>query len=221
MKSKISPSMMCASIYDIEETLQAFARNNVEYLHIDIMDGVFVPNLMLSNDISKQYREKCNIPLDYHLMIVDPLEKINWFDLRENDLMAIHLESTAKIDECLDLIHRKKAKAGLALRPETPVNAIFPYIKKIDFVLILTVTPGFAGQKLLPETLSKISAMRKLLDDNNRCDVMIEVDGNVSFENAKIMKEKGADIFVAGTSSIFRKDLSIQEGIDKLREAIK
>jgi len=221
MKSNISPSMMCASIYDIEEMLQAFVRNGIEYLRIDVMDGVFVPNFMLSNSISKQYREKCNIPLDYHLMVVNPLEKINWFDLRKGDLMSIHLESTDKIKECLDLIHSKGAKAGLAIKPQTPASKIIPYIKKIDFVLVMTVNPGFAGQKLVIETLNKIADMRKLLDENNRKDVMIEVDGNVGFENAKIMREKGANIFVAGTSSVFRKDLSIEEGIHKLREAIK
>lgn len=221
MKSKISPSMMCASIYEIEDILQIFEHKDVEYLHIDVMDGIFVPNLMLSDGISKQYREKCNIPFDYHLMLVDPLKKIKWFDLRENDLMAIHIESTNKINECLDLIHSKKAKAGLAINPETKVEAILPYIQKIDYVVIMAVTPGFAGQKLIPETLDKIAEMRTLLNNNNRHNVMIEVDGNVSFENAKIMKEKGADIFVAGTSSVFRKDLSIDEGLRKLREAIK
>lgn len=213
--------MMCASLFDLKSTLEEFQMNDIDYLHIDIMDGVFVPNLMLCEGIVKQYREIVKIPFDYHLMIVDPLEKINWFGLQENDLLSFHLEACKDVKQTLDCIHAKKAKAGIAIKPSTPVSQLLPYIQDVDFVVIMTVNPGFAGQKLLLETLDKISEARELFDKNGRKDVMIEVDGNVSFVNAKIMREKGADLFVAGTSSVFKKGLSIKEGIEKLREAIR
>lgn len=221
LKGKISPSMMCADIYDLANTLKIFEKENIEYLHIDVMDGEFVPNFMLSDGIAKQYRKVTNIPLDYHLMVTNPLGKIDYFDLHEGDLMAIHLESTDKIEECLNKIHNKGAKAGLAIKPATSVKELIPYLDLIDFVLVMTVNPGFAGQALVKETLDKINETRELLDKHHKEEIMIEVDGNVSFVNAKIMRERGADIFVAGTSSVFKKDLSLKEGIDGLREAIK
>ena len=221
LKGKISPSMMCADIYALEDVLNVFEKQDIEYLHIDVMDGTFVPNFMLSDGIAKQYRKKTNIPLDYHLMVVEPFDKIDYFDLKENDMMAIHIESTVEVRKCLEKIKSKNAKAGLAIKPSTEAIKLLPYLNLIDFVIVMTVNPGFAGQPLIPETLDKITEVRKLLDENGKDDVCIEVDGNVSFVNAKIMREKGADIFVAGTSSVFKKDLTIEEGIKQLREAIK
>lgn len=221
MRGKISPSMMCADILDITNVLKTFEEEKIEYLHIDVMDGEFVPNFMLSDSIAKQYRKVVNIPLDYHLMVVDPLNKIDWFDLKENDMMAIHLESASNIFQCLNKIKLKKAKAGLAIKPATKVETLLPYLDCIDYVIIMTVNPGFAGQQLVASTLDKINETRQLLDSHGHTDISIMVDGNVSFVNAKIMRDRGADIFIAGTSSVFKKDLTLKEGIHLLREAIK
>ena len=221
MKGMIAPSMMCASIANVKEELMIFEKENIEYLHIDVMDGVFVPNFMLCDGISKQYRQFCHIPFDYHLMIVEPFEKIDWFDIRQGDLMSIHLESCKNIKECLQKIRNKGAKAGLAIKPITEVKNIKPYLSDIDFVLVMCVNPGFAGQKLVSGTIEKIKEVRDLLDENNHPEIFIEVDGNVSFENAKKMRKNGADLFVAGSSSVFKKELSIEENIHELREAIE
>lgn len=218
--SKISPSLMCADFTNIKEVLNEFSKAGIEYLHIDVMDGVFVPNYMLSESVVKQFRKLTNIPFDYHLMIDKPESKIDWFDLQENDLMAIHYESTSHAQGILQKIKAKKAKAGIALNPSTPIESIKYLLEDLDFVVIMTVNPGFAGQKLILQTLKKIKDMRKYLDDNGYQHIMIEVDGNVSFENAVKMRKMGADIFVAGTSSVFKKDLTIKEGIAELRKAI-
>ncbi len=221
LESKISPSLMCADFTKIEEVLNKFAKGGIEYLHLDVMDGVFVSNFMLSDSLLRQFRKITNIPYDYHLMITEPEHKIDWFELKENDMMAIHYEATNHHQGVLQKIKAKGAKAGIALNPSTPIEVIKYLLPDLDFVVIMTVNPGFAGQKLIPQTLEKISDMRKYLDENGYPNIMIEVDGNVSFPNAKLMREAGADIFVAGTSSVFKKDLSIEEGIALLREAIK
>ena len=221
LQSKISPSLMCADFTNIKEVLDEFKEEGIEYLHIDIMDGVFVPNFMLSESVVKQFRKITDIPFDYHLMIDKPEAKIDWFDLKENDLMAIHYEATPHVQGALQKIKSKGAKAGIALNPSTPIESIKYLLPDLDFVVIMTVNPGFAGQKLIPQTLEKIKDMREYLDNTGYQNVMIEVDGNVSFENAVKMKKMGADIFVAGTSSVFKKDLSLKEGIAQLRNAIK
>lgn len=220
LKSKISPSLMCADFTEIKTVLHEFEKGEIEYLHLDVMDGVFVPNLMLSDALLRQFRKITNIPYDYHLMITEPEHKIDWFELRENDMMAIHYEATSHHQSILQKIRSKGAKAGIALNPSTPIENIKYLLPDLDFIVIMTVNPGFAGQKLVPQTLEKISDTRQYLDMNGYPNIMIEVDGNVSFPNAKLMREKGADIFVAGTSSVFKKDLSIEEGIALLREAI-
>ncbi len=220
LKSKISPSLMCADIINIKEILNELAKENVDYLHIDVMDGEFVPNLMLSNEIVKQFRKITNIPYDYHLMIKNPDHKIDWFDLRENDLMSIHYEAALDPKSVLEKIKSKGAKAGIALKPSTGIENVSYLLPDVDFILIMTVNPGFAGQKLIPETLAKIKSTRLFLNEKGYENIRIQVDGNVSFENAKKMRLMGADIFVGGTSSIFKKDLSISEGLALLREAI-
>ena len=221
MKSKISPSMMCADICKIQEILETFKKNGIEYLHIDIMDGVFVPNYTLGTDYCKALKKYSDIPLDIHLMIEEPEKKLNFFDIGKGDYVSIHAESTAHLQRVLTQIRSLGAKAMVAINPATPISAIEEVTDDIDAVLVMTVNPGFAGQKLVPQTLKKIRRIRDFLDSNGHSDVEIEVDGNVSFENAKLMKEAGANIFVAGTSSVFKSGLTLEEGISDLRNATK
>lgn len=217
---KISPSLMCVDFMKIKETLEILEEEKIEYLHIDIMDGIFVPNYTLGTDYCKAIRASSDIPLDIHMMVEKPEEKLDFFDIRENDIVSIHAETTAHLQKALTKIREKGAKAYVALNPATPLCFLENVTDDLDGVLVMTVNPGFAGQKLIPQTLSKITAVRKMLETAGKnCE--IEVDGNVSFENAEKMRKAGADIFVAGTSSVFAKDLSLKEGIDKLREAIR
>ncbi len=216
---KISPSLMCVDFMKIKETLDVFEKENIEYLHIDIMDGIFVPNYTLGTDYCKAIRANSSIPLDIHMMVEKPEGKMDFFDIREKDIVSVHAETTAHLQRTLTKIKEKGAMAYVALNPATPICFLENVIEDIDGVLVMTVNPGFAGQKLIPQTLEKITAVRKMLEKAGKnCE--IEVDGNVSFENAKKMRAAGADIFVAGTSSVFAKGLSLSEGILKLRENI-
>lgn len=219
MKNKISPSMMCADALNLGSTLKEFEKNGIEYLHIDIMDGAFVPNFTLGTDYCKILKNATSIPLDIHLMIEKPEERLDWFPIGEGDMVSVHAESTRHLQKILKAIKDKGAKAYVALNPATPLCFLEEVLPDIDGVLVMTVNPGFAGQKLVPQTLDKIRRVRKMLDEAGKTDAEIEVDGNVSFENAEKMSAAGANIFVAGTSSVFKKELSLEEGIKMLRDA--
>lgn len=221
MKSGISPSIMCADFLNLEACLKKLQNADIEYLHIDIMDGKFVSNYTLGTDFVKALKNNCNIPLDIHLMVEKPENCLGWFCFGEGDYVSVHYESTCHLQKVLASIRAKGAKAMVALNPATPICMIENVLDDIDGVLVMTVNPGFAGQKLVKSTLKKIKDLREYLDTKGYADIEIEVDGNVSFENAKLMKEMGANIFVGGTSSVFSKENTIQNNIEKLREIIK
>lgn len=220
MGGKISPSIMCADFRHLEENIMLLEKAGVEYLHFDIMDGSFVPNFTLGPDLMKSVREITCIPFDIHLMVQHPENHIALFDIRPEDLVSVHQESTVHLQRTLQKIKDLGAKAAVALNPATPIYSIENVLDDIDVVLIMTVNPGFAGQKLVPATLKKIAHMRKYLNENGYGNIEIEVDGNVSYENAKKMREVGADIFVAGTSSLFVKDINILDSANELRRCI-
>jgi len=213
--------MMCADIGRIGETLDTFKKEGIELLHIDVMDGEFVPNFQLGTAFVGQIRTMSDIPLDIHLMINRPEDKLDWFGIREGEWVSVHYESTNHVQRALAKIKAKGARAMLALNPATPLCMLEDVLDDLDAVLIMTVNPGFAGQALIPATLDKIKRLRGMLDERGRSDILIEVDGNVSFENGKKMSEAGANIFVAGSSSVFHKELTLEEGIRKLREAVE
>ena len=220
MKKMISPSMMCADIFSLGETLDVFEKNGVSYLHIDVMDGEFVPNFTLGTDYCRKMKQASSIPLDIHLMINDPEKKLSWFDFGEGDIVSVHFESTKHPYLALQMIRERGAKAFLAINPGTASSVILPMLDVLDGVLVMTVNPGFAGQKLVESTLSKISEIRALAKEYGK-DLLIETDGNVSFENAVRMSRAGADIFVAGTSAVFRRDMSLAEGLMKLQTCVE
>jgi len=216
MQKKISPSMMCASPLTLANTLKTFESNKIEYLHIDIMDGEFVPNYTLGPDYCRCVRNACDIPLDIHLMVMRPEDKLAFFDIREGDIVSVHAESTCHLHRAVARIKERGAKAFVALNPATPLTLLDEIAGEIDGVLIMTVDPGFAGQKMIPSMLDKIRRLRERFTD-----MVIEVDGNVSYENARLMKNAGADIFVVGTASVFSKDNTLDDGIKKMRNVIK
>ena len=213
---RISPSIMCVDFMDLPATLRDFEAGGIEYIHVDVMDGAFVPNFTLGTDFIKQLKRNTSIPLDIHLMIEDPEAKLDWFDFGEGDIVSIHVESTRHLHKAIAAVQARGAKAFVAINPGTPLSALDAVIDLVDGVLVMTVNPGFAGQKLIPATLDKIAQLRKAHPD-----LIIECDGNVSFPNTRKMSDCGADIFVAGTSAVFTKDFSVLEGIQKLRAAIE
>jgi len=216
---EISASIMCADISNLVETLDILESESVEYLHMDVMDGHFVPNFALGMDHIKKIREISNVPMDFHLMITDPEEKIGWFNFGPGDCVIVHYESTRHIIKALEAIKATGAKPGIALNPGTPVFVLDEILDFIDIVAAMTVNPGFAGQQIVPGSIDKVARLKKYLIDRGHPDIEIEVDGNISFENARLLRERGADIFVAGTSSVFG-DMDRHEAIRSLREAI-
>jgi len=213
--------MMCADFLHLEKDVAELEKADVEYLHFDIMDGVFVPNLMLCNEMMKGLRKATKIPFDVHLMIVNPEQKIKWFDLKPDDLVSVHYESTPHIHRAIQEINNAGAKPAIALNPATPIGCIEHVLPDVEMVLLMTVNPGFAGQKLVEQTLQKIRATRDFLDKNGYENVILQVDGNCSFENIPRMREMGADCFVAGSSSVFAKGMTIAAACKKLRETMR
>lgn len=218
----IAPSVMCVPQWDQPgQTLKMLQESGVDLLHVDVMDGVFVPNLMLGTDSVRQLRKNSDIPLDIHLMIQRPEEKLGWFDIQPGEYVSIHAESTHHLQRALSRIRDYGAKPMVALNPGTPLCMLEDVLEDVEGVLLMTVNPGFAGQKLVPQTLQKITRLRNMLDAYGKADVPIEVDGNVSFENAVKMRKAGADIFVCGTSSIFSREGTIMENTRRFRRCLE
>jgi ribulose-phosphate 3-epimerase len=220
MGGRISPSIMCADFRNLETTIRALERARVDYLHVDIMDGSFVPNFTLGPDFMNSVREMTDIPLDIHLMINRPEDFLPIFAIQPGDIVSVHQEATIHLQRTLQQIRDKGARVSVALNPSTPIYTLDDILDDIDIVLIMTVNPGFAGQKLVPATLGKIHKLKQYLQQSGHSHIEIEVDGNVSCENAQKMRLAGADIFVAGTSSIFKKDQDLYELTEKFREYI-
>ena len=220
LKKMIAPSLMCADFLRLGEELQALEACGIEYLHVDIMDGSFVSNYTLGTDFVKKMKGASSIPLDLHLMIEDPERKLDWFSFGKGDFVSIHWEATRHPQAALAAIRARGAQAMLALNPGTPLAVLEELLPDLDGVLVMTVNPGFAGQKLIPQTLDKIRNLRTMLDRRGYGSVQIECDGNVSFENARKMSDAGANIFVAGTSSIYAQG-SLEENVKALRAAIE
>ncbi len=219
MTPKIAPSMMCADIFALETTVRSLEASDTELLHIDIMDGAFVPNFSLGTDYVKQLKRGTRIPLDLHFMTEYPERHLDAFAFGEGDYVSIHYETTKHLERTLRAVKEKGAKALLAINPATPIELAIDLLDAIDGVLVMTVNPGFAGQKMVSHSIDKIRRVRAFLDAHGRADAEIEVDGNVSIENAIRMREAGADIFVLGTSAVFCGE-SIEENIRVFRESV-
>lgn len=201
-KGKLSASMMCAGLDKLFYYLTEFKEVDLEYLHIDIMDGQFVPNFALGTDYVKSLRRITDIPFDYHFLVNNPIDKMSWFDIREGDQVSFHFENNDKIQECIDYLTRLGARKFIAINPETDFHELDEYLNQIDGVLVMHTPPGFAGKKLIPETIDKVADLREHLDELG-LDLDIISDGNVSIEHAEILYKKGANIFVSGSSSLF------------------
>lgn len=209
MKKYLSASLMCADLTNLINSIKELEKADIDYLHIDIMDGSFVPNITLGFDLINAIKKVTDIPLDIHMMVNEPSKFINRMNLSEKDILCVHYESEIHIHRVLEIIKSIGCKVGLAINPQTPVESIRHLTEYIDMLLVMTVSPGFAGQKMFLGAEKKVAEAKALLKEWNCEDMLIEVDGNVSLENGRKLCRSGADIFVLGTSALFLKDKSI------------
>ena len=221
MKKMLSASLMCADLTNLLKSVKELEKANIDYLHIDIMDGSFVPNITLGFDLVNAVKKVTDIPLDVHMMVNEPSKFIDRMNLSGNDILCVHYESEIHIHRTLEMIKNKGCKAGLALNPQTPVENIKHITDYIDMLLVMTVSPGFAGQKMFAGAEKKVIEAREFSEKQNCADTLIEVDGNISPENGKKLYECGADIFVLGTSALFLKDKTICEAAEDFRNFLR
>lgn len=220
MEKLLSASLMCADLMNLQNAVDELEKAGIDYLHIDIMDGSFVPNITLGFDLINAIKSVTDIPLDIHMMVNEPSRFFDRMKLDKNDIICVHYEADVHIQRTLSQIRDKGCKAGLALNPQTPLDCM-EYLKEyIDMALIMTVSPGFAGQKMFAGAERKVSDARKLLDNSGFSHIPIEVDGNISIENGRKLSICGADIFVLGTSSLFIKDKDMKKSAEEVRSAL-
>ena len=220
MANKITVSVMCSDLMNLERDIKELERNGVDWLHIDIMDAHFVPNLTFGPDFPNAMHRVTNMPLDIHLMCEDPEFICSKIDVHAGDIISTHVELKKDFTEFAAKTHEKGAMFGVVVNPDTPVDSVAPHMAYSDMVTLMLVHPGFAGAKLVDGILDKVAEMRQWLDSNGYENVLISVDGSVSCERAELMAGMGANVFVGGTAGVYRKGMELSESIPLLRAAI-
>jgi len=207
--AKIAPSILSADFTNLERDIHNIEANGADWVHIDVMDGMFVPNITIGIPVVTAIRKITDLPLDVHLMIDRPVRYVEDFVKAGADFITVHVEADQPQNtlDALDRIHALGCKGGIVLKPRTPVEAALPYLKKCDLVLVMTVEPGFGGQRFMADMMPKVRQLRQWMDDINP-DCHIEVDGGVDSSTHTICKENGADVLVAGSAYFKSADRS-------------
>ena len=213
---KISPSILSADFSKLGNEIKSLEESGADLIHIDVMDGHFVPNITIGPDVIKKLRKYTKLPFDVHLMISPVHKYIKDFAMAGSDIITIHPEATNDLKESIFLIKELNKKVGISLNPNTKINTIETYLNNIDLVLIMSVFPGFGGQKFIPETIKKIKDLKKIKDKNNYS-FDIEVDGGVNFSNSKDIINAGANILVSGTTVFKENNGDIKKNIETLK----
>ena len=214
MNKKLSVSLMCCDLMNVARDVKNLEDGGVDWFHLDMMDAHLVPNLTFGPDFVNGLRKISDTPFDIHMMIEDPEFIINSINLFSKDYVTLHVELQKDIlYKNMALLKTKGVHVGLALNPETPVEAIEPYVDDIDLVLLMLVRPGFAGGKMIEGIMDKVKQMKTYLAHMGKDNVLISTDGNITLERAKFMATQGADEFVGGTSAVFRRGMDIKKTV--------
>ena len=215
MSIKISPSILAADFGNIERECSLIDKSDADWFHLDVMDGIFVPNISFGIPVVKAIRKMTSKPLDVHLMITQPERYIEKFIDLGSDIISFHIEATNKLEENISTIKSKNVKVGIAINPDTPIGNLKDIISKIDLVCLMGVHPGFAGQKFIENTFDRLKQLKALIKDSNS-KALIEVDGGVNENNYMDLKSLGADVLVAGNYIFNSEDYDVV--IKKLKE---
>ena len=215
-KIKISPSILSADFSTLGNEIKKLQKAKADLIHVDVMDGHFVPNLTIGPPVIKALKKYSKIPFDVHLMISPVHKYIKDYALAGADIITIHPEATKNLRSSIKLIKKLKKKVGLSLNPNSEIKLIKKHLHNIDLVLVMSVHPGFGGQKFIPKVLSKIRKLKKIKDEKN-LDYDIEVDGGINFSNSKLVKEAGANILVSGTTIFEKNNGNLKKNIETLR----
>ena len=215
-KIQISPSILSADFSQLGNEIKRLEEAGADLIHVDVMDGHFVPNLTIGPPVIKALKKNCSIKFDVHLMISPVHKYIDAYSNAGADIITIHPEATNDLSASIKKIKDLGKKVGVSLNPETKVNVIKNYLHEIDLVLIMSVNPGFGGQKFMPEVLSKIVELKNIQNEKN-IDFDIEIDGGINFENSKIAIKAGANILVSGTTIFKSNNGDIKKNIDLLK----
>jgi ribulose-phosphate 3-epimerase len=214
----LAPSILSADFSKLGEEIKKVEKAGADIIHLDVMDGRYVPNITFGMPVIEKLRPLTDLPFDAHLMIVEPEKYVDDFIKAGVNMISFHMDATIHSHRLVERIKSQGVKAGVVLNPAVPVNTLEEIIYYVDYVLIMSVNPGFGGQKFIPQTLHKVSKLKQLMEQTGRTDVLIEMDGGINKDNIREISEKGVNIFVAG-SAVFKGNS--EENVKILKENMR